>query len=291
MCSRSRPRKSRLQLIISLIIIVPAVLLVLTTCNMDLLNNSIAALVQVPPPVFSVEEGTYSQDIAVEITCELEEAAIYYTTDFSIPTSESTLYSGPVAIDSHGTNITLRAVAMIQDMVASESTDAEYLIMYDQVTAPVFSHDTGIYNIDLDISLTCSDPDATIHYTTDGSPPDLTSTLFSTPIEITGSGTVLTINAVALKSGFPRSEYVTRVYEISYPQVATPTFSQPGGAYTGLVTISCAELGADIYYGINGPPVTLYTDPVAVSSSRTTINAQARKADMDDSLIASVTYN
>lgn len=51
-----------------------------------------------PTPVFSVAPGFYAAAQNVTITCSDVTATIRYTTDGSVPTAASTLYSGPVAI-------------------------------------------------------------------------------------------------------------------------------------------------------------------------------------------------
>ena len=51
-----------------------------------------------PTPAFSVAPGFYAATQNVTITCSDATATIRYTTDGSVPTAASTLYSGPVAI-------------------------------------------------------------------------------------------------------------------------------------------------------------------------------------------------
>ncbi|MDR0801923.1 CotH kinase family protein [Fluviicola sp.] len=50
---------------------------------------------------------------------------------------------------------------------------------------PVFSVVPGFYSATQNVTITCPDPAATIRYTTDGSEPTSTSTLYSTPVSIT----------------------------------------------------------------------------------------------------------
>ncbi len=64
---------------------------------------------------------------------------------------------------------------------------------------PVFDPGKGLYNDELDVSLTCTDPAAEIYYTTDGSNPSSQSTLYLGPIHLNGIGTT-TIKAVAVKA-------------------------------------------------------------------------------------------
>ena len=87
---------------------------------------------------------------------------------------------------------------------------------------------------------------------------------------------------------------VTATYK-DMETVATPTFSPTGGTYTSAqsVTISCATVGAEIYYTTNGSVPTTgstkYTGAISVSST-TTINAIAVKDGMINSKVFSATF-
>jgi hypothetical protein len=78
-------------------------------------------------------------------------------------------------------------------------------------------------------------------------------------------------------------------------QVATPTFSPPGGAYASAqtVTISTATSGASIRYTVDGSTPTasspLYTGPISVPGTRT-VNAIGIKSGLTNSAVASATY-
>lgn len=78
-------------------------------------------------------------------------------------------------------------------------------------------------------------------------------------------------------------------------QVAAPTFSPPGGAYTSAqtVTITTATSGATIRYTVDGSTPTasspLYSGPISVPTSRT-INAIGIKAGLTNSSVASASY-
>jgi formylglycine-generating enzyme required for sulfatase activity len=62
----------------------------------------------VATPVFSPEEGTYSTDQTVSITCDTPGATICYTTDDTEPTASSAVYSAPIEI-SNATTLKARA--------------------------------------------------------------------------------------------------------------------------------------------------------------------------------------
>lgn len=82
-------------------------------------------VVFIATPTFSIEEGTYFEAKSVELSCETEGAKIYYTTDGTEPTVESTVYTEAITISE--TTI-LKAIA-IKGEDASAIASAEYKIV------------------------------------------------------------------------------------------------------------------------------------------------------------------
>lgn len=66
----------------------------------------------VAKPVFTLAEGAYIGTQNVTITCETENAVIYYTTDGSNPTNDSNLYENPIEV---ATTTTIKAIAYLGD--------------------------------------------------------------------------------------------------------------------------------------------------------------------------------
>ncbi len=84
----------------------------------------------------------------------------------------------------------------------------------DMTASPVITPGTGVYTTPQSVSITCSTAGATIYYTTDGTNPVLTSSVYSAPISVTGS---TTIKAMAVAPGMDPSYVATAVY--TYPVV------------------------------------------------------------------------
>jgi hypothetical protein len=80
---------------------------------------------RVETPVFSVPGGSYSVPQTVTITCPTESAEIRYTTNGSTPTAASTLYTGPITIES---TTTLRAIAFRPGLQPSLERSATYIL-------------------------------------------------------------------------------------------------------------------------------------------------------------------
>lgn len=161
------------------------------------------------------------------------------------------------------------------------------------VATPVFQPAAGIYTSAQTVTITAATSGAEIRYTTDGSEPMASSSLYSSPLTVSATTTV---KAKAFKSGMNNSATATAVYTISTGQtVASPVFTPAGGTYSSAqaVTISCATSGAQIRYTTDGTePVAnsaLYSSALTVSVT-TTIKAKAFVSGMSDSATVTQTY-
>lgn len=75
-------------------------------------------------PVFSPKGGTYYEPFNVTLTCASQGAKIYYTTDGNDPTTASTQYSSPIAVNSE---MTIKAISAKDDKT-SDVVSATYKI-------------------------------------------------------------------------------------------------------------------------------------------------------------------
>lgn len=73
---------------------------------------------------------------------------------------------------------TSAASDIVSDYIENEANEAL------EENELVFSHESGFYKDNFELEITCSDPDAKIYYTTDGSIPNEASTLYSAPIAL-----------------------------------------------------------------------------------------------------------
>ena len=66
-------------------------------------------------PEFSISSGSYLEEQTIEITCETEGATIYYTTDETDPTAESTAYdaANPLKVSE---SVVIKAIAIKEGM-------------------------------------------------------------------------------------------------------------------------------------------------------------------------------
>ena len=165
------------------------------------------------------------------------------------------------------------------------------LSLSSTTAAPTFSPAAGTYATAQSVTISDTTAGAAIYYTTDGSTPTTSSTLYSGPIAVSSTET---INAIATASGCGNSGVATATYTIA-PAAATPTFSPAAATYTSAqtVTISDATSGATIYYTTNGTTPTtastVYSGPIAVNSTET-IEAIAAATGFSNSLVATAAY-
>jgi len=205
--------------------------------------------IQAPNPTFSPASGTYSGPVNVTISDAITGATIYYTTDGSIPTTNSTSCSNPCTL-TVSTTTTLKAIASGGGYSTSGVAVATYTI---QAANPVFNPSGGTFNGPVTVTMTDSTQGVLIYYALNGFP-TFNSPSCSSPCKVQITSTT-TLRAMAAGNGIAQSGTTVGVYTL---QAATPTFSPGSGNYNAPlpVTISDTTPGATIYYAINGFPTT-----------------------------------
>lgn len=135
---------------------------------------------------------------AISITSTTEGATIYYTTDGTLPTTASTLYTGPLTENVSG--VTIKAIAVKEEWINSNVETGSVTL---KCAKPVFTR-SGDY-----ITISCIFPPSgvTIYYTVNGAPPTTSSSVYSTPIQVS-IGDV--IRAIASAAGYDTSDVATK---------------------------------------------------------------------------------
>ncbi|MFC5863732.1 chitobiase/beta-hexosaminidase C-terminal domain-containing protein [Acidicapsa dinghuensis] len=259
------------------------------TASQKILTWTYSVATPVPSPTFSPAAGAYNGPQTVSINYATSGATIYYTTNGSLPTTASSVYSAPIQVTS---SETIHAMA-IASGTPSPISQAAYTIA-QVVATPTFAPGTGTYSSAQSVTISDATAGATIYYTTNGTGPTTSSAIYTSPIAVNATQT---IKAIAVEKGLATSTEGQATYTISAPPpvVATPTFSPGTGTYSSAqsVTISDATAGATIYYTTNGTgpttSSTIYTSPIAVSATET-IKAIAVEKGLATSTEGQVTY-
>ena len=241
-------------------------------------------------PILTPAVGSYSKSQMVRISDPTPHAKIYYTTDGSVPTIKSSVYSGPIDVTK---TTTIWAFAWASGLADSAVSGGTYTISANTTPAPTFSPVGGTYYSAQSVTLADSMKGAVIYYTLDGSAPTTKSPVYSNAIQVSSTTTV---KAMAVAPGMTPSTTADAVYTIStYGYTANPQFTPAAGTYTSAqsVTITDSTGKSVIYYTTDGSQPTtksaVYKTAIAVSANMT-INAMAIAPGMSPSSVESAYY-
>ena len=172
-----------------------------TTCGYEIAPK----IGQTAAPLFSPNGGKFGSIQKVSITCATAGATIYYTTDGSEPTTESTKYTTELTIDK---TTTIKAIAVKDEMKNSKVVIADFTIILP-VAVPVITPNGSSFSSSQKVTITCATEGAAIYYTTDGTFPKTTGTLYEDAFTITEN---TTIRAIAVKEGMTDSSIVSATF-------------------------------------------------------------------------------
>jgi Chitobiase/beta-hexosaminidase C-terminal domain len=224
---------------------------------------------QTATPTFSPAAGTYSSAQTVAISTTTPSATIYYTTNGTAPTTSSAVYSGPLTVSA---TETVEAIAVVTGYSPSTAGSAAYTINLSPAATPAFSVAAGTYSSAQTVAISTTTPSATIYYTTNGTAPTTSSSVYAGPLTVSATET---LEVIAVATGYSASTMGAAAYTINVPQAATPGFSPAAGTYTSTqtVTISSTTPSATIHYTTNGTAPTtsspVYSGPITVSATET----------------------
>ena len=102
---------------------------------LNIVKNSKQDIGPTPTPIINIENGNHIA--TVTFTDDVAKSAIYFTTDGTDPTVESTLYTEPFDLTA---DCTVKAVALGEGYLLSDIASAE-VVMLDQLSAPIIKVD------------------------------------------------------------------------------------------------------------------------------------------------------
>lgn len=219
-----------------------------------------------PPPTFSPAPSIFTSPISVKLS-NIANLSMYFTVDGSTPTTNSPLYTAPIAVTK---NTTINAITAASGYLTSSVSSGYFQI---QDPAPTFSPRSGTYYAAQTVVISDTNSGTTINYTTDGTIPTTSSASCANPCMLT-IATTTTIKAIASGGGYATSSVSVATYTIA---ANTPTYSPAPGTYSKpqTVTISDTTSGVTIYYTTDGSfPTTSSTscaNPCTLTVSTSTI--------------------
>lgn len=223
--------------------------------------------------------GTYANGDRLRV--EVAGGTVRYTQNGSIVYTSGVSPTYPLLLDT----------ALNPD-TASLGHFAFHVVPSTTVATPTFSPNPGTFTSAQNVALSCATSGADIRYTTDGSDPTLSSSQYSTAINVANT---TTLKARAFKSGMDASGVATGPYKMNFGTLAAPTFSSGTGTYTDSVsvTLSSSQSGATIRYttdnGTPGETSAAYTSALTIDAGLT-LKARAFHPDYTASATASATY-
>jgi hypothetical protein len=179
--------------------------------------NSATYALTAATPVLSVAAGTYGSAQTLLISDATAGAKIYYTTNGTTPTTASTLYTGSITVSA---TETVKAIAVVTGFANSAVISATYTISLT-TPAPVFSLAAGTYSSAQTVTITDATSGAAIYYTTNGTTPTTSSSVYASPLTVSASETV---KALAVAHGV-----ASAVSTVSYTISQTTAISFASG--------------------------------------------------------------
>jgi hypothetical protein len=243
-----------------------SVLIFLISCS----KNPAGPDSTVAKPFINPSEGTYSTVQEVSISCATSEAEIRYTLDGTEPTELSPLYTEPFDLVS---TATVKAKAYRDKMLPSLTATSYYQYQVSNVFIIPMG---GTYTAQQTVQIIAVPPEANIYYTTDGTEPNTSSTLYTNALVINRN---TNLRAIGSNEGWTPSPMVSVFFTF---QVEQPAFSVAQGTYGSSFSlgISTPTVDAEIRYTTDGTDPTesseLYSTPLNITAN-TQIKARAYK--------------
>src|SRR5574344_1616138 len=165
----------------------------------------------------------------ISLTSASMGASIYYTLDGSTPSASSTLYTGPFELTS--APVTIKSIAIRNSMSSNVS---ELTVSLLALPPPIISITAGTG------TTTISHPvqGVTFYYTTDGSDPTTSSSVYSSPLSLPN---YTTVKAIAVNTNYITSEIASKIIMIE------------SGISSGIVVLNDYEDHRWNYYQADSP--------------------------------------
>ena len=128
----------------------------LDNCESDEIKEKFASYISTPP-VFSLPGGEYTEQKTLQLYTRDDNSSIYYTTDGSEPTKDSTLYTNSISIES-GTTV-VKAIVINSKGIPSDVVTNRYTVTFMAPDPPKISPSSGKFTTDMDNKIYIIVPD------------------------------------------------------------------------------------------------------------------------------------
>jgi LruC domain-containing protein len=156
--------------------------------------------ISIAAPTISPNGGSFETEVTLTLSCSTSGVSIYYTTDSSEPTTSSIKYTGPFKLTE---SATVKAKAFKPGTTPSGIAKVVFNIF---VAIPAITPNGGTFTDPVKVTIASSTPGASIYYTTDGTEPGTSSTMYNDAFTLIRTTTV---KAKAYKKGLTPSKTAT----------------------------------------------------------------------------------
>jgi hypothetical protein len=188
--------------------------------------------VKASAPELDPADGVFTNEALIKATTFTGGAEIRCTSDGSEPTPETPTNTDPLSrvtsLTVTNTGAMVRCVATKTGLTVSDVTSMASPIVIKAIP-PVMTPDSGSFTNEVSIVMSCASEDCKMHYTTDGSTPTEMSTLYTEPVVVRTTGTV--VQAISVADGKTPSDIkATSAFSL---YASAPTFSSQGIPWEG----------------------------------------------------------
>ena len=258
----------------------------LRTFSPDLMASPAASVTYsfvVSTPTMEPPGASNNAPVMVTLRTDTVGATLYWTINGSDPSPDSAnVYTNAFLLARTGN---LKVKGFRDGYAPSPLAQNRFFL---NVSDPVIVPQSFTNNNDIQISMFTETPGATIHYTIDGSFPNITSASYSGSFMLSNA---CVLRAKGFRDGFDPSSTVTENYAL----VVSDPVIRPLGASNDnpvQVTISTATVGASIYWTLNdSAPITNSTPAVITIAKSGTLTVKAFKDGYTSSTNVSAAFN
>ena len=249
--------------------------------DMSDMVTSLPFVVAAGKPTITVPAGVSVGQARVDMASTTPGAMLYYTTDSSTPTTLSARYDPALGVIIKTTRTVVKAIAATAGSASSAVAVSPQVMVACE--SPSITPDGGTFVDFAEVTLSSGVAGASVHFTEDGSEPDVTSAIFEFPFRVQKTGAV--IKAVTVHPLLDTSAVTESL--VFTVKAAKPQLQPPSGVFTEKAEISITSTTPDaqIHCTMDGTPATadspVCVSPVTISSTGISINAVATKEGLE----------